>query len=188
MEPFAIAIRNDNHITGFKLPGTSFETRISIFADDCTFVVMDKLSVSKILNICNIYGLASGSRINKEKSVGLWVGNWGDQIKNLYGLQWTTDSIKVCGVKIGNGNYISETWETVFNKFTKVININKSIYLHFKGKSVLLNSLAMSKIWYTSSVFPMNSEFITKFKSEMFSFIWGDKPECIKREVLYNDF
>ena len=188
LEPFATVIRNDNHVKGFKLPGSNFESKISIYADDCTFIVTDKLSVSKILNISDIFGLASGSKINKEKSVGLWLGNWGQQSNNLYGIKWSKESIKLCGIKIGNGDYVSETWEGILGKFKKVVNMNKSRNLKLKGKSVLLNSLAMSKIWYVASVFPLSTIFLCNFKSEMFSFIWSDKPECIKREALYNDY
>ena len=71
LEPFATVIRNDNHIKVFKLPGSKFESKISIFAYHRTTVVTDKLSVSKILNISDMFGLASGSKINKKMSVGL---------------------------------------------------------------------------------------------------------------------
>ena len=73
IEPFANVIRMDNHISGYKLPGSNDECRISQYAYDCTFVVTNTLSVVKILNICEFYGLVSGSRLNKEKSWGIYI-------------------------------------------------------------------------------------------------------------------
>ena len=186
IEPFACKVRSDGHISGFKLPGGSDESRISMYGDDWSFTVLDLKSVSKILNISEIYGLASGARLNKLKSWGLYIGNWGNMQNDLYGIQWCKDSIKICGVKLGNNDYVCETWENVWGKFKNVIKLNKIRNLKFFGKGVIFNSLALSKLWYVAAVFPINDVHIAKFKSEIFSFIWGDKTECLKREVLYN--
>ena len=186
IEPFANIIRLDTHISGFKTPGYGNEIRISQYADDCTFIVLNTLSISKILNICELYGLASGAKLNKEKSWGVWIGNWGNMGSNLFGIQWTFNNLKICGIQLGNGNFIKETWEKILTKFEKVINLNKLRNLRLYGKSVLLNSLGMSKLWYAGSVLPLPTGFLQKFQSRAFKFIWSDKTEYLKREVLYN--
>ena len=75
IEPFASKVRLDVHIRGFRIPGSKEECRISQYADDCTFTVMDKGSVLKILNLSELYGMASGARLNKDKSVVILVGD-----------------------------------------------------------------------------------------------------------------
>ena len=186
IEPFATVIRKDGHISGFKAPGSTTEIRISQYADDCTFVVLNTLSVSKILNICELYGFVSGAKLNKEKSWGVWIGNWGNRDNNLFGIQWTNNNLKICGIQVGNGNYIEDTWDRILVKFEKVLNLNRLRNLRLCGKTVLLNSLGMSKLWYAGSVLPLPSDYLTKFRSKVFKFIWSDKTECVKREVLYN--
>ena len=173
IEPFACKIRCDSHINGFKIPGGSSESRISMYADDCSFTVLDLKSVSKILKISEIYGLASGAKLNKLKSWGLLIGNWGNMQMDLYGIQWTKDKIKICGVKLGNHNFVEDTRETVWGKFRNVIKLNKLRDLRLFGKGVIINTLALSKLWYVAAMFPIDNEFIYKFKSEMFSFLLG---------------
>ena len=107
IEPFASVIRNDIHIKGFRLPGSSFECRISQYADDCTFTVWDTRSILKILNIYEIFGMASGSKLNKEKSLAVLIGDWDWREGDLYGIKWSHDNIKICGIKIGNSDFVS---------------------------------------------------------------------------------
>ena len=57
------------------------------------------------------------------------------------------------GVQFGNGEYIKDTWDSIFNKFIKVLHLNSSHNLKLKGKSVLLNCSALSKLWYVGSFF-----------------------------------
>ena len=186
IEPFACRIREDFHIQGFKIGNSGAESRISMYADDCSFTVMNLSSVSKILNISEIYGLASGAKLNKQKCWGLLLGNWGDIKKDLYGIQWTKVSVKICGVKFGNNDFVNETWDGVWGKFKNVIKLNNIRNLRLFGKGVVVNVLALSKLWYVAAVFPIESKIIDKFTSEIFSFLWGNKTECLKREVLFN--
>ena len=117
--------------------------------------------------------------------MALYLASWGEFNNKLYGLHCTKENIKVCGVKIGNGNSINETWEGIWNKFKNVINLNETRNLRLFGKSIIVNTLVCSKIWYTANVFPVPSFYVDRFNTEMFSFIWNDKTECLKRELLY---
>ena len=144
-----------------------------MYVDDCSFTVLNLKSVSKILNISEIYGLASGAKLNKLKSWGLLIGNWGNLQTDLYGIHWTKDNIKICGVKLGNHKFVEDTWETVWRKFWNVIKLNKLRDLILFGKCAIINTLALSKLWYVAAVFPIDDDFIHKFKSKMFSFLSG---------------
>ena len=188
IECFACKVRSDSQIKGFKIPGFQDEYKISQYADDCTFMVMNTSSVCKILNICEIFGLASGSKLNKEKSLGILIGNWNFENMNLYGLTWTKDVSKICGVFVGNGNYVSKTWDSVYAKFEKVISLNKTRNLRLRGKSIILNILGLSKLWYVGAVYPLEYDLLCKFEKLMFNFLWNNKTECLKREVLYNSY
>ena len=148
--------------------------------------VMDRGSVVKILNKSELYGMASGARLNKEKSVAILVGDWGIQDMSLYNLKWSRESSKICGVYLGNGDFVKETWDKVWIKYEKVLNLNGNRNLRLRGKSVILSTLGMRKIWYVGSVLPIDKNIIDKFQSKAFKFIWNNKVECLKRECLYN--
>ena len=186
IEPFAVKIRSDPHIKGVKLPGSKEFSTISQYADDTTLTVLDRFSVQKILLISELYGLASGAKLNKDKCWSILIGNWGDQNNIMYGIKCTDGSRKICGVMLGNGNISAETWDLVFQKFQNSIALNSKRNLKLRGKSVLLNSLALSKIWYVVGVFDMDQRTLERIQKVVFNFIWSNKTECIKREVLYN--
>ena len=66
------------------------------------------------------------------------------------------------------------------------MNMGRSLRL--RGKGILLNSLVFSKLWYVGAVLPVTNSFVERIKSETLKFIWNNKTECLKREVLYNDY
>ena len=57
-----------------------------------------------------------------------------------------------------------------------------------KGKSIILNVLGLSKLWYVGAVYPLDKNFLCKFEKLLFHFLWNNKTECLKREMLYNSF
>ena len=71
IEPFAHRIRSDPHIKGLKLPGSALECRITQYADDSNVFCTSISSMKKVFLLSELYCLASGAKINKEKSFGL---------------------------------------------------------------------------------------------------------------------
>ena len=71
-EPMACAIRANENVEGIKLSvdGHIDEAKISLFADDTQLLNKNEKSVEKSFEILNIYELASGAKINFEKTRG----------------------------------------------------------------------------------------------------------------------
>ena len=186
IEPFGHVIRNDNHIKGFKVPGGGDEARVSMYADDCTFILSNKSSVQKVLLISDLYGYASGAKLNKQKSWVFFIGNWIVENDELYNISCTND-IKICGIDFNKDMNSDVTFQKIFSKIVNGINFNRSRMLKLKGKAVLLNSMILSKLWYSSAVLPIGKDMIVNINKECFSFLWGkNKSEWLKRQVLYN--
>ena len=82
LEPFAIKVRNDSSITGVNLPGSTDTSKITLFADDSTGVLTDDKSIDRFLYLIDLFGKATGSRLNKNKTKGLWLGAWKDRKDN----------------------------------------------------------------------------------------------------------
>ena len=58
----------DKDIEGLKLPGLSEQCKISVFVDDCTGILTTDKSIKKCLYLINLFGKASGSKMNKNKT------------------------------------------------------------------------------------------------------------------------
>jgi hypothetical protein len=102
LEPFVRKVCKDKDIEGLKLPGSPEQCKISVFADDITGILTTDKSIKKCLYLINLFGKASGSKLNKNKTKGLWLGAWKDRKDNYtFGIDFV-ECIKIVGFKIGN--------------------------------------------------------------------------------------
>ena len=80
------------------------------------------------------------------------------------------ECIKIVGFKIGNNVTQDDIWHPIYVKFEKVLNLWKSRHLSLLEKSIVVNVLASSKIWYIGSVLHMSKHYICKFQRLIFTF------------------
>ena len=86
LEPFAHRIRREPGLCGLQMPGTPEEVRVSLYADDTTLLVTDENSIPLTFSICREFGLASGAKLNMDKTCGIWLGRWKDRDDHHMGL------------------------------------------------------------------------------------------------------
>jgi hypothetical protein len=92
----------DKYIEGLKLPGSPEQCNISVFADDSTGILTNDKSIKKFVYLINLFGKASGSKLNKNKTKGLWLEAWKDRKDHYkFGIDFV-ECIKMIGFKIGN--------------------------------------------------------------------------------------
>ena len=102
LEPFVRKVCKDKYIEGLMLPGSPEQCNISVFADDSTGILTNDKSIKKFLYLINLFGKASGSKLNKNKTKGLWLEAWKDRKDNYkFGIDFV-EYIKIIGFKIGN--------------------------------------------------------------------------------------
>lgn len=188
MEPFAHRIRNDQMIRGIPLPGAPEDCKICQYADDTNLFVSDIRSVRKILMLVELFELVSGAKLNKEKTFGMWLGRWKGRSDQPAGLYWTSDCNKFYGVFLGTKECDKRNWEKIVSKFQKCVNLYSSRDLSFRGRSIILNAVLCSSIWYVGSLILMPDNVRRKLNKLVFTFLWKGQPEAIKRETLLNDF
>ena len=184
LEPLFIKIRNDNDVKGFQIPGRAEEQKISAFADDSNFSLQDDKSVQKVIDYFEYFGKASGSKLNKSKSMGLYFGKWKTRSDHPFGISWVK-KMKIFGIFFGD---ISDTeiWNPIYQKIVSSLNLYKSRNLSLYGRSCIVNVMALSKLWYMCSVLCVPEKFIDLIEKEIFSFIWGkDKMELLSRNTCY---
>ena len=95
-ECFGQLIRTSSEIRGIKLPGGR-ECNISQYAYDNNCFVTNDCGLLKELDIFERYGRASGAKLNRTKSKGLWLGRWRQRLDSPGGLMWSDSTIKIVG-------------------------------------------------------------------------------------------
>lgn len=72
-EPPAQLLRQNNKIRGKELPRGQVSPLYQ-YADDPTVTVKDRESIVEVLDSSDLYGRASGAKVNKEKSEIMYIG------------------------------------------------------------------------------------------------------------------
>ena len=181
LEPVLIKIRKDNSIKGFQIPG-KIDQKITAFADDSNFSLQDDISVQKVIDHFDFFGKASGSRLNKHKTQGLYFGKWKNRSDHPFGISWVK-KIKIFGILFGDTTEF-ELWNPVYQKIIKTLNLYRNRVLSLYGKSIIINVMVLSKLWYMCSVLCIPNHFIVLIEREIFNFIWEGKIELLRRNIL----
>lgn len=184
IEIFAIQIRKSTRIKGLSMPGVNGEHRITQYADDNTCIITNLGSIDEIFRISDLYSRASGAKINMDKSCGFWLGRWKDNRDQPGNLKWES-LVKCLGYRFTHGDVYKENWKPVISKLSKVLDDHKFRNLSMKGKAVLCNVGALSKILYIASILSLPKTYLKDIESLIFSFVWNDKTEWVKRNTLY---
>ncbi|CAC5382961.1 unnamed protein product [Mytilus coruscus] len=187
LEPFVRKVCLDKDIVGLKLPGSPVECKVSVFADDTMGILTSDESIKKFVYLIDLFGKGSGSKLNKNKTKGMFLGAWKKRKENhRFGIDFV-DNLKIVGIKIGNNLTEDDIWNPIYIKFEKVLNNWKCRNLSLLEKSIIVNTLACAKIWYVGTVVHMSQFYIKKFQKCIFSFIWKGKVEPLARNTLYLD-
>ena len=186
IESFAVKIRSDPHIQGIVFPGSTHETRISLYADDNTGIVVTMTSIRKFLLVSELYGLASGSRLNLFKCTLTLLGAallW-DLPPDNFGITLVPFS-KILGLRFGNCDIYNENWNPVLKKVEATISSFSQRRLSLRGKAVVLNTCVLSKLLYVGRILKLPDYFLHFINKYMFQVIWNKKTEWINRDTLY---
>ena len=186
-EPFAHKMRNLDDIKGLKIPGSSSEVKLSLYADDSTALLTSDSSIRKYFYWVKLFGSVSGAKINYDKSKGMYLGKWKTRSDHPFGISWI-DNHKILGYHFGTGFGEDDIWSKIFVKIDRTLNLWSSRKLSYKEKSTVLNSLCVSKILYYAAATPVPSHYLTLLQRRFFRFIWNSKYEPIARTTLYLDF
>ena len=128
--------------------------KCSGYADDTTVAVTNDESIEETFNVYNKFERASGARLNRGKSKGMWAGSWKDRQDTPYGLQWVKQ-LPLLGATFSVGDYSTPTWEPAVSNLESRLSAWAGRQLSFQGKTVVINSLALSQVWHLCHVFPV---------------------------------
>ncbi|KAK2138195.1 hypothetical protein LSH36_3592g00004 [Paralvinella palmiformis] len=133
-EVFSVNVRKEDKIRGITLPDGTV-TKIDQYADDTTIQISDIDSIESVFSLIRVYELASGCRINMDKTEGLWLGSFKGRRDTPLDLRWTSDSVKILGFHLGNNDTSQLNWKPRVDKFKTILRC-LTTHRHNLGHSV----------------------------------------------------
>ena len=189
VEILASRIRTDKNVVGIKIFDT--EHKISQFADDTTLLLSNLTSVQNSLTLVDQFGSISGLSLNVEKTKALWLGPWRFKNSKPFGLKWTKDPVRALGTFISYNVKENNKKKNINQKIDNMkakLDIWRARSLSLLGKCLIVKCLGISHLIYTASMLTIPNTYIPTLKSAIFSFIWNNKQDKIKRDVMYQDY
>ena len=177
-------------IKGIKINNT--EIKQSLFADDATFFNDGNESSYKTL-IYSIeeFGKLSGLKVNYSKTLVLQVGYLKEKALKLQErsrFTWTSSSAKTLGITFFNdsSSFVTTNITPKIQEFKKCLKQWQHRKLTLIGKVSVIKTFALPKLILPFTVLPNPSDkIIDDLQKTIFSFIWDEKPDKIKRDQLY---
>ena len=108
------------------------------------------------------YEKASGAKINKDKSEGLWLGSFKNGLDSPLCFSWKKKSLKILGLYFGTEDTNKLNWEPQVSKFTKTLDL-------------ISKSREHSALWYTASVFPIPQWAVKQLNEKFWHFFFNGK-------------
>ena len=188
-EVLACNIRANRRIIGLSLPdGVSPLPVVSQYADDTSLIVVSDDPIKAVFDNYAVFELGSGSNLNLSKSKGLWLGGWSGRLDPPITLEWTSGMIKVLGVFIGIGDLEEANWRPRITAVKNALNSWRQRHLSYRGRALIINALALSRIWYVASLVHMPDWVLRELNPLVFNFFWKGKNDLVTRSVVCQPF
>ena len=184
-EVLACNIRCHPLISGLILPGSSVSLPpLSQYADDTSVVAVSNATITATFDVYDLYERGSGAKLNLSKCKGLWLGSWNGRTDVPVAIEWCSCKIKVLGVFLGPFASEEDNWRPRIDAVQNVLSSWRQRSLSFRGKALVINALALSRIWYVTSVVHMPSWVLRELNHSVFQFFYNGKPDLVTRDVI----
>lgn len=140
------------------------------------------------MTVLNSFSEVSGHKLNSKKTKAMWIGSLKDNKTKPLAINITKEPIKSLGTYISYNHYRNnnENWLVIkIQKMETKLNIWLSRDLTRMGRTLPAKTLGISKLVYTASMLTVLEEVIRKVQEKLFTFLWKNKKDKIKREVLF---
>ena len=189
VEILANTIRNAPDVKGLIM-GTN-EQKLSMFADDCTCLLKDKESVTRVIQLIDTFSKYSGLELNHSKcEVYMLRSNEHDNSDTFLPFKQNTENITLLGITMGR--------KTELNEEKNIIEKQKSIEqklnrwsqrnLSLIGKILVAKTFGMSKLIHAMSITVVSKQHLRETQKIINKFIWSGKPAKVKHTALINDY
>ena len=157
-------IKQDKTITGIHILNQREQVKILQYADDSNFFLKNQESVQQVITFFQNLNKATGATINLEKTTVLPINT--DNTKQIQEItppitvKEQFETTKIQGIYFNEDlkNATQVNWDYIIEKMEKHINVLSPRTLSLYGKTILINTLILSKASHLSNIFPINAE------------------------------
>ena len=121
ISPLIKTINSERLISGTRV-GLAPKITAMAYADDVTVVIKNQMEMDVLTNHLNLYELASGAKLNHDKTEGVWIGV--ESNKRDLNIK-VKDEIKILGLTICNQNCSEKKMGNWENKLCEVKEVKK---------------------------------------------------------------
>ena len=187
IEVLAANLRAHPAIVGLRLPGVSRPLpTLSLYADDTSVIAVSDAATLAVFDTYAMFERGTGSKLNLGKCEVLWLGPWRNRVDSPIAIKWTSSKIKVLFVYLGNGDLDEDNWRPRIETVERCLKSWLSRSLSFSGEALVINALALSRIWYVASIVFLPSWAHAELTTLIFNFFWSRKRDLVSRKVLFH--
>ena len=163
--------------------------------DDTTLILNgSQSSLQAALNTIEIFGSFSGLHMNTNKTKVIWIGRKKyskDKLKVSVKLDWGTTQFKLLGII-----FSVDLQEMIALNYSKALDNSKQILTLWNkrnltpfGTITVIKTFILSRFNHIFMIIPSpDKHFFKEINSCLFAFLWGNKPDKIKRDYITQDY
>ena len=184
LETLTCYIRQNRNIQGLTI--NNEEIKLTLFADDMTCFLKDKLSYLHLFVTLKFFSRFSGLRVNDEKTELFAIGPQKLVREEFYHKVCT--SIKILGIYFDYHKPTRESsnFNSILKSIQKTLNMWKWRGLTLLGRIQIVKTFAIPKFMYKASLISISDDLIKDVNKLLYGFIWRGNDK-IKRTALIND-
>ena len=147
-------------------------------------------SVFELFRITLLFEKKSGLRLNKSKTLLIWLGPWRKRKDTVQNLMVCDSSFNNLGIELGydQKQCDQKNFNSKISKMNIKYNIWKTRDLLILGKILIAKSLGISNLVYSLSNSISSITHIKDSQKLTNDFIWNNRPAKIKHSTLINDY
>ena len=184
LEILACYIRQDRNIHGLVI--NNEEMKLTLFADDATCFLRDRLPYLHLFVILKFFSRFSGLSVNDDKTELFGIGPQKLEQDEFY--RKTCTSIKILGIYF---DYHKTTrrnlnFNSILKSIKKTLNMWRWRGLTLLSRIPIVKTFAIPKFMYKASLISVSEDLIKDVNKLLYGFIWKGNDK-IKRTALIND-
>ncbi len=182
-EIMACSIRQNDNVRGIAIG--EYEYKLSQYADDSYLFLQDIQSIDAVINFLTSFQKVSGLKLNLNKSVGIWLGNYKDHPPDYNKISFTVKPVKCLGIYVGHDKALCNeyNWRPKIDRLKIVLSSWKQRDLTIFGKSIVIKSLGICSLMFNFMLLDVDDNYIKEINRILYNFLWNNK-ERIQRNTL----
>ena len=187
-EALTECIRCSDDIKGIPvtdIEGHTHYVKGSQYVDDSNNMLFSVDYIHRCLGIIDNFGEASGSRVNKDKTVALVSEHYSDNHEICTLIDISKNCEVVLGVPLGKTQDKNLFWMKKINKMQKRIQLWKARDLTIFGKVHIIKSLVLPLIQYAAFIVDIDTHIVQLVQNLIWSYIWKWGTCFVSKFICY---